>query len=165
LRKGLSTAKGDYIVLAEPDGTFNARDITKLLKPLAHYDCVLGTRTNSAYIQPGANMKFFLRFGNKVVAKYMQLLWQMPSLSDCGCTFRVLKKQVVTTILPELTVGGSHFLPEMVVTIQKHRFSLVEVPVRYQPRIGVSKITGSLSKSLKVGWAMIYLITKNRLWA
>src|SRR3989344_2322263 len=94
LKKGLTVAKGNFIVLAEPDGTFDARDLGVLLKKMANTDCVLGSRTHLSYILPGANMKFFLRLGNITLAKIMQLLFQLTPMSDCGCTFRVFKREV-----------------------------------------------------------------------
>ena len=38
-----------------------------------------------------------------------------PSLSDCGCTFRLIHREALDRNLDDLTVGGSHFLPEMVI--------------------------------------------------
>ncbi len=165
LRKGLGVAKGDVIVLCEPDGTFEAKDLLRMLKVLKikKVDAVLGSRTNLKYIRRGANMKFALRTGNIALAKCMQVLFGMPPLSDCGCTFRILKKSVVKKILPNLKVGSSHFLPEVVIAMYTKGFSFVEVPVHYGKRIGVSKITGSLTKSIEVGWNMFSLIISSRI--
>jgi glycosyltransferase involved in cell wall biosynthesis len=162
LRKGLSVAQGDYIILAEPDGTFLATDTLKLLKKMKKYDAVLGTRTNQRFIEQGANMKGALRLGNIVLAKLIQFLYQTPSLSDCGCTFRVLKKSMIKTIFPKLTVGGSHFLSDLLVTSLLSGFTFTELPVHYRKRIGVSKITGSLRRSIQVGYQMFSLIVIKR---
>lgn len=111
----MKEARGDLVVLCEPDATFSAEDLSKLLPLTDKYDLVMGTRTNKQYIRSGANMGHFLRFGNISVAKFMQLLYGLGNISDCGCTFRVFKKSIVEKILPYLSVGGSHFLPETVV--------------------------------------------------
>lgn len=162
LTKGLSKAQGDYIILCEPDGTFIARDLPRLLKPIKNVDVVFGTRTKRSYISSGANMRLPLRLGNIFVAKFMQMSFKMPSISDCGCTFRVFKKEVVKKILPKLTVGGSHFLPQTVILTYLNGFSFLEVPVHYRKRIGTSKITGSFTKSLRVGTNMVLLILRHR---
>ncbi len=162
LRKGMIKARGDYIILSEPDGTFDARDAVKLVKGLDKYDFVAGTRTNKDFIEEGANMGRLLRYGNMTVAKIMQVLFRTPSLSDCGCTFRVMKKSVVKAILPRLTVGGSHFLPETIINSAIAGFKILEVPVHYRARVGESKITGSKVRSIKVGWNMVKLIMKYR---
>lgn len=162
LQKGLAVAKGQLIMLAEPDGTFSAKDCKRLLQYLKNLDCVFGTRTNTDYIRPGANMKFALRTGNVLLAKLMQILYGMPPISDCGCTFRVFKKAVVQELLPHLTVGGSHFLPQTVLLTHLLGFQFREIPVRYQKRVGISKITGTLSRSVSVGSAMLNMIIQYR---
>lgn len=163
LQRGLREAKGDYIVLCEPDNTFNANDTLRLLAYIHAYDMVAGTRTNTHYIQKGANMGFFLRIGNITVAKLLQFLYHTNSLTDCGCTLRVLRAPLVKKILPRLTVGASHFLAHLVVQTALVNGSILEIPVDYRTRVGVSKITGSFKKSVQVGLRMILAILKNRL--
>jgi glycosyltransferase involved in cell wall biosynthesis len=163
LRRGMAEARGDYIMLSEPDGTFIAKDALRLIEHMNKYDLVTGTRTNANFVKKGANMGGFLRYGNMGVAKIMQWLFRTPPLSDCGCTFRVMKKSVVKAILPYLTVGGSHFLPETVINSSVMGFRIREVPVHYRGRVGTSKITGSKLRSTKVGWRMLWLIIKYKL--
>jgi glycosyltransferase involved in cell wall biosynthesis len=163
LRRGLSVAQGDYIVLAEPDGTFMAKDVLKLLTYADDFDLVLGTRTTRELIWHGANMGWQLRWGNWLVAKLLQVLFGGPSLSDCGCTLRLVRRQAADRLLPHFTVGGSHFLPEMVCLALLQRLRLVEVPVNYRHRIGESKITGSMRTTVRVAWQMVGLIFRYRL--
>jgi hypothetical protein len=66
-------------------------------------------------------------------------------------------------MLGDLSVGGSHFLPEMVIAALKRRLRVIEVPVNYRGRIGESKITGTLRGTLRTGFRMIGLILKCRL--
>ena len=49
-RRGLLEARGDLIVLAEPDGTFLPSDIAKLLVYSDECDVVFGTRTTREMI-------------------------------------------------------------------------------------------------------------------
>ena len=68
-RRGPGRGDGDLIVLAEPDGTFLPSDIHKLLVFVGECDAVFGTRTTRELIWHGANMDWFLRWGNWAVAK------------------------------------------------------------------------------------------------
>jgi glycosyltransferase involved in cell wall biosynthesis len=163
LRRGLAEATGDIIILAEPDGTFIGRDVQKLLAYADDFDMVCGTRTTRELVWDQANMGWFLRVGNWWVAKMIQLLYNGPSLSDCGCTLRLTHRAALEKIQDGLTVGGSHFLPEMVILGLKRRLKIIEVPVNYRGRIGDSKITGSLKGTLRTGFRMIGLIFKYRL--
>jgi glycosyltransferase involved in cell wall biosynthesis len=162
LRRGLREATGDIVILAEPDGTFVGRDILKLLAYADDFDMVCGTRTTRELIWQQANMGWFLRIGNWTVAKMIQLLYGGPSLTDCGCTLRLTHRAALERIAADLTVGGSHFLPEMVVLGLKRGLRLIEVPVNYRGRVGESKITGSLKGTLRTGFNMIGLILKCR---
>ena len=164
LRRGLAEADGEYVVLAEPDGTFMGKDVLKLLAYADDFDLVLGTRTTRELIWHGANMGWQLRWGNWVVAKLLQVLFDGPSLSDCGCTLRLIRRSAAERLLPRFTVGGSHFLPEMVCLALLHGQRLVEVPVNYRDRVGESKITGSMPTTLRVGARMIALILRYRLF-
>ena len=162
LRRGLGEAIGEYVVLAEPDGTFMGKDVLKLLAYADDFDLVLGTRTTRELIWHGANMGWQLRWGNWLVAKLLQILFDGPSLSDCGCTLRLVRRSALERLLPRFTVGGSHFLPEMVCLALLHRLRLIEVPVHYRRRVGTSKITGSMATALRVGVRMCGLILRYR---
>lgn len=160
LRRGLREATGDLVILAEPDGTFVGRDVLKLLAYADDFDMVCGTRTTRELIWAQANMGWFLRMGNWTVAKMLQFLYGGPSLSDCGCTLRLTHRAALNRFQDDLTVGGSHFLPEMVILALKRGLRIIEVPVNYRGRVGDSKITGSLQGTLATGFRMIGLIFK-----
>lgn len=162
LRRGLREATGDLVVLAEPDGTFIGRDVLKLLAYADDFDMVCGTRTTRELIWEQANMGWFLRLGNWTVAKMIQFLYGGPSLSDCGCTLRLIRREALARIQDDLTVGGSHFLPQMVIAGLKRRLKIIEVPVNYRGRVGDSKITGTLEGTLRTGLRMIALIVGSR---
>jgi glycosyltransferase involved in cell wall biosynthesis len=162
LRRGLREATGDLVILAEPDGTFVGRDVTKLLAYADDFDMVCGTRTTRELLWEQANMGWFLRVGNWAVAKLIQFLYDGPSLSDCGCTLRLIHRTAVERIAGDLSVGGSHFLPEMVIVGLKRGLRVIEIPVNYRGRVGESKITGTLQGTLRTGLAMISLILTRR---
>lgn len=163
-QQALREASGELIILTEPDGTFLARDIVKLLAYANDFDMVLGTRTTSALIHKGANMGFFLKWGNWAVAKLLEFLFGGPSLTDVGCTMRLIRRQALTRIEPYFSVGGSHFSPEMTILSLLLWLKVIEVPVNYAKRSGVSKITGNPLRAIRVGFAMIWLIICYRLF-
>jgi len=162
LRRGMQEAMSDLVILAEPDGTFVAKDILKLLAYSDDFDLVLGTRTTRELIWAEANMGFLLRYGNWAVAKLLEVLFNGPSISDCGCTLRLVRRSAMLQMRPYFTVGGSHFLPEMVILGLLCKMHMVEIPVHYRGRLGTSKITGSFKTALGVGWRMFKLIIRYR---
>ena len=54
---------------------------------------VCGTRTTRELMWEQANMGWFLRVGNLIVAKMIQVLYDGPSLTDCGCTLRLTHRR------------------------------------------------------------------------
>lgn len=163
LRRGMRAATGELIILAEPDGTFMGKDVLKLLAYSDDFEIVLGTRTTRELIWAEANMGIFLRAGNWIVAKLLEFLFNTSSLSDCGCTMRLVHRHVARQLQDYLTVGGSHFLPEMVILGRLMGFRMIEIPVNYRGRQGLSKITGSFKTTVKVGLRMIILTLRYRL--
>lgn len=161
--RGLAEASGDLIVMAEPDGTFVGKDILKLLAYADHFDIVLGTRTIKEMNRKGSNMSFFMRMGNWFVAKLLQLSFNTTPLTDSGCTMRLLHRGVVKKLLPHLTIGKSHYLPEMIILGNYFGAKIIEIPVHYCPRLGQSKITGSLWVTIKLALNIINLIFSYRI--
>ncbi|MCC6315131.1 MAG: glycosyltransferase family 2 protein [Thermomicrobiales bacterium] len=162
-RRGLTEATGDLLVLAEPDGTFLPADIVKLLAYSDDCDAVLGSRTTRELIWNGANMGSFLKWGNWAVAKLVEGLFNTSHLSDVGCTYRLLRRDLARRLEPKFTVGGSHFGPELMLLVITSGARFVEVPVNYLPRVGVSSVTGDLRKAIVLGVQMIAFILRFRL--
>ncbi len=162
-RRGLTEATGDILILAEPDGTFLPRDVLKLLVYSDDCDAVFGTRTTRELIWRGANMGFFLKWGNWAVAKLVEVLFNTSHLSDVGCTYRLLTRQTLQRIQDKFSVGGSHFGPELMLLTIASGARVVEVPVNYLPRVGTSSVTGDMRKAVILGLQMIWFVLKFRL--
>ena len=149
--------------VCEPDGTFDPADVLKLLPFTVDTDVVFGSRTVQIYILSGANMGFFLKWGNWAVAKLTEALFNTVYLSDVGCTFRVLNRAALDEIEPSFELNGSAFGFEMMLLVVRSRLSFVQVPVKYQPRVGESSVTGDLRKTVQLGVEMIGLCLRHRL--
>lgn len=158
LQTGLRNATGDYIITAEPDGTFMAKDVHKLLLYSDDFGAVFGSRTSKECIRSGANMNWFLRLGNWFVAKVLSHTYNGSTMTDVGCTLKLIKKDELQKIQDKFTVGGSHFSPEFMILCIKNGIKCCEIPVNYQQRIGTSKITGNFWKAFKLGLVMLWLI-------
>jgi glycosyltransferase involved in cell wall biosynthesis len=161
-RRGLAEADGDLIVLTEPDGTFLPEDILKLLPFSNECDVVLGTRTTLELIWSGANMPWYLRWGNWAVAKLIEVLFNTSHLSDVGCTYRLLRRDLARDVANRMTVGGSHGGAEIMLLAILSGARFVEVPVNYLPRVGTSSVTGKPLAAILVGLRMIFLILRFR---
>ena len=161
-RTAIQSAAGDLIILVESDRTFRPTDIYKFLAYAEDFDIVFGTRTSKSCIWAGSNMGPFLRYGNWAVAKLLEYLHNGPCLTDVGCTYKLLRREALQQIAPLFKVGGSHFSPELMMLAIRAKLVCVEIPVHYQPRSGVSKITGSFWRAFRLGLRMIRMIIRYR---
>ncbi|HUV36091.1 MAG TPA: glycosyltransferase family 2 protein [Patescibacteria group bacterium] len=162
-RRGFRETSGDIIVLCEPDGTFLARDLDKLLAYSQDFDIVYGSRTLGWMIWENANMGWFLRLGNVIVAKMIQALFNCRSLSDVGCTYRLLSREASDFLLPHYRVGREHFGPEIMLRSILASCRVVQIPVNYLERVGQSSVTGSRWKAFRLGMRMIFMIFEFRI--
>ena len=165
IRRGLREADGDYIVVSEPDGTFLGRDMFKLLAYVEDFDVVYGSRTARTFIWRGANMGLWLRWGNWGVAKLMEFLFNSTNLTDVGCTMRLIRREALSRMERRFSVGGSAFGPEMMLLSLLLGLRVIQVPVNYLPRIGVSSVTGDVRKALMLGFSMVGLVVRYRMRA
>ncbi len=159
---GIDNTDAELVIFSEPDGTFSGHDVIKLLAYSDDVPVVFGTRTTREFIWQGANMGKFLRWGNWAVAKMTEVLYGTTILTDMGCTQRLLSREALRVIRPHLTIGGSHFGPQVLLEVIQHGIPFVEIPMNYCARVGESSVTGSIWKAWKLGWRMIFLVLSYR---
>ena len=158
IRRGFAEATGDLIVVCEPDGTFVPTDIHKFLTYSEDVAIVYGSRTVNNFIWEGANMGRFLKWGNWFTAKMIEVLFNTNSLTDVGCTFRLIHREAMKVLEPQFKVGTNFFGPEMMLLGYRFKIDSVQIPINYRQRIGKSSVTGDLWKAFKLGLQMLALI-------
>ncbi len=158
LSEGLRQSDTDLTLLCEGDGTFSAFDIDKFMAYAPHAEIVNGTRIVEQLRDKDTQLTTFMYYGNFVVGKLLELkhLGQ-GTFTDVGTTYKLCRNSTLERLLPRLNPQvnlefNAHFLD----TALAGQFSLVECPVTFHKRIGLSKggNTDNL-KALKVGLRMI----------
>lgn len=170
LREALRVPEAEVIVLTEGDGTFAASDLAKFQAYIGQADMVVGTRVVPGLVEDGSQMDHFFIWGNIFASALMRMkFWNLQflgatSLSDLGCTFRVVRREGLERIIGDMDVGGNHFSPHMIMAAMERGLSVIEIPVTFRRRIGESKgASQSIWKGLQVGLAMIWHILTFRL--
>jgi dolichol-phosphate mannosyltransferase len=107
-------------------------------------------------------MDWLLRWGNWGVAKLIEVLYNTSHLSDVGCTYRLLRRELARPLADSMTVGGSHAGAEIMLLTIVSGARFVEVPVNYLPRVGTSSVTGKRLKAIALGLRMIRLVLRFR---
>ena len=131
----------DFVVLCEGDRTFRACDIEKLLAYAPHADIVNGTRTTEALREHSTQLSTFMYYGNVFVGKLLEAKHLGRStLSDVGTTYKLVRPDALRKLLPLVNPAinlefNAHFLD----TALEHGALLLECPITFHPRVGVSK--------------------------
>ncbi len=157
--KGLSAVRqADIVVFLDGDYSDFPEDVHKLVDPIANgaHDFVLGSRTKGL-VQKGA-LTHTQIFGNWLACFLMRLLWK-TSYSDLG-PFRAIDAD----LLQRLNMSDRNYgwTIEMQIKAHVQKARILEVPIRYRQRIGVSKISGTISGTFKAGYKILATIYKYR---
>ncbi len=143
-------------VIAFIDGDFSdyPERLPMLLEPIfsGRADLVLGSRLKG-HRERGA-MPLQSLLGNRLACCLMRWLWG-AAYSDLG-PFRVVRYPSLLEL--GMTDRGYGWTIEMQIKAAIAGLRVVEVPVDYRPRIGVSKISGTFSGSVKAGWRILTTI-------
>jgi glycosyltransferase involved in cell wall biosynthesis len=143
----------DTVLFMDADAADRPADIGALLAPIVggEADLVIGSRTRHA--EPGA-LTPQQRFGNALACRLIRWGWGV-AYSDLG-PFRVIRRGALTRLdMRDETWGWT---VEMQVKAARHGLRVAEVPVAYRRRIGVSKISGTLSGTVRAGSKILWVI-------
>jgi glycosyltransferase involved in cell wall biosynthesis len=151
---GLAAANSpDVIVFLDGDYSDRPSELPILLAPIieGRADITLGSRLRSAGAMPWHQV-----FGNRLAASLIRLLYGLK-ISDLG-PFRAARADVLRALALEETTYG--WAVEMILKGTLAGYRVVEVPVSYYPRIGKSKISGTLKGTVGAGWFILSLIVR-----
>lgn len=141
----------DLIVFLDGDYSDRPSEMPTLLAPIieGRADITLGSRLGPKRI-PGA-MPWHAAFGNRLAATLINLIYRLK-ISDLG-PFRAGRADVLRELALEETTYG--WAVEMILKGALGGFRVAEVPVSYHPRIGKSKISGTLKGTVGAGWFIL----------
>lgn len=146
----------DIVVFLDGDYSDRPSEMPMLLAPIIENraDIVLGSRLHER--NSAAALPWHQAFGNRVAASFINLLYGLK-ISDLG-PFRAARADVLRELELEETTYG--WAVEMILKGALAGFRVVEVPVSYHPRIGRSKIGGTLKGTIGAGWFILSLIVR-----
>ncbi|MFY9986882.1 MAG: glycosyltransferase family 2 protein [Chthoniobacterales bacterium] len=154
---GLATANSpDIVVFLDGDYSDRPSELSILLAPIIRGDAdiTLGSRLGEQRIP--AALPWHQAFGNRLAASLIRLLYG-PKITDLG-PFRAGRAHVLRALgLEETTYGWA---VEMILKGALSGYRVTEVPVSYYPRIGKSKISGTLKGTVGAGWYILGLTVR-----
>lgn len=130
VRAGILAARGQYIVMADSDGSYDFGQISRFLQELRRgSDLVMGNRFRGG-VARGA-MPFLHRYlGNPVLSGIGRVFFGSPC-GDFHCGMRAFRRDSVLRM--DIRAGGMEFASEMVVKATLLRMNIAEVPTTLAP--------------------------------
>lgn len=146
----------DVFVFLDGDYSDRPAELPLLLAPIAEgrADVTIGSRLAGPRA-PGA-LPWHALFGNWLAASLIRNLFGLR-ISDLG-PFRAARAEALRGVELEETTYG--WAVELIVKGAIRGLRIVEVPVSYHPRIGKSKISGTLRGTIGAAWFILSLITR-----
>jgi glycosyltransferase involved in cell wall biosynthesis len=139
LRSGFEEAKSTYIVMADADGTYDLTSMPKLLQPLfdGEADLVIGSRLQDATKH---TMPWLHRyFGTPMITLLLnRAAGKSMKIRDSQSGLRAFRRDQLLSL--DLASTGMEFASEMLIRCAWARFRILEIPTKYSPRIGDSKL-------------------------
>lgn len=140
---GLSQARGEFVVMADADLTYDFNDIPRFVQRLrSGAELVVGDRMDN--IEPGAMPWLHRYVGNPVLTGVLNLFFR-TGVRDAHCGMRAVRRDILPRL--DLRTTGMEFASEMVVRAAKEGLVIDELPIAYHPRGGASKLS-----SVRDGW-------------
>jgi len=154
---GLANADSpDVVVFLDGDYSDRPSELPILLAPIITgcADITIGSRLGLG--RNSQALPWHQSFGNRLAAGLIRLLYCVK-ISDLG-PFRAARANVISALALEETTYG--WAVEIILKGAVAGFRIVEVPVSYHPRIGKSKISGTMKGTLGAAWFILSRIVR-----
>jgi hypothetical protein len=146
---GIAAARGDVIVMADADQTYDLERLARLLEPLRDgADLVVMSRLDE--VGAGA-MPFLHRYvGTPVITRVLRLLTGVP-IADSQSGYRAFWRDRIEEL--DLRAPGMEYASEMLLKAARAGFDIRESSAPYRARVGDSKL-----HTLRDGWRHIRML-------
>ena len=157
VRSGFQAATGDILLIQDADLEYDPNDYPALVAPIVRgeADAVMGSRflTQKPKFFPQHGDPFFSHyFGNKMIIWLTNLLYGFRATDYEGC-YKAFTRRVVQEF--PVTTNSFDFDNELICKLLRRRQRLVEVPIRYHPRLYSEGKKIRWQHGVRMLWAII----------
>jgi glycosyltransferase involved in cell wall biosynthesis len=155
---GVYAASRGIAVFLDGDGADDPEDLESVVAPVRAgiADLVVGCRRR----REGGSMTLLQRAGNRLATGVISLICGVE-VTDLG-PMRALRVERLLALQPAAQTYG--WSTEMTVKALRAGYRYQEVPVRHRRRLGTSKVSGTVSGSLRAGLRILWTALRFARW-
>jgi glycosyltransferase involved in cell wall biosynthesis len=153
-RYAFERVRGEYVVMADADTTYDFEEIPRLLRTLRseNADMVMGSRLNDN-IEPDAMPLLHRYIGNPLLTRFLNTFYD-AGVSDAHSGFRAFRREWIDDL--DLRTDGMEFASEMIMVASVRDFDIEEVSITYHEREGEETLD-----SFRDGWRHVKFMLLN----
>ena len=146
----------DIVVFMDADHSDYPEEMPRLIKPIIeqNFDMVIGSRALGK--RERGSMTPQQIFGNWLATNLIKIFYGV-TYTDLGPFRAITFEKLIAMKMQDTTYGWT---VEMQLKAAKMKLKVVEVPVNYRSRIGVSKVSGTLKGTIMAGYKILSWIFK-----
>ena len=142
--EGFSHVRGEYIFIADADGTYDFSEIPRFIAHLkSGYDFIQANRMGGK-IFPGAMPWHHRYIGNPMLSYFLRLFFRVK-IHDYQAGMRAIRRRSLNGL--NLQAWSMEFNSEIFIKSFRNNLKIKEIPINYYPRKGKSKL-----RSFRDGW-------------
>lgn len=136
IKTGFRAATGDLLAFLDADGTYPPESYPAMARRLLEEraDIVVGVRMSD----PASGMPLVRRIGNRAFVGLVNLIG-VAEITDSASGQRILRRDALERLYP--LPDGLNFTPVMTTRAIHEDLRMIEVPIRYEERVGRSKLS------------------------
>jgi glycosyltransferase involved in cell wall biosynthesis len=159
--EGFKEARGQYLFMADADGTYDFAEIPAFLKELkTGYDFVIGNRFSGQMTKD--SMPWTHRYLGNPFLSFLLRLTSGAKVKDAHCGMRAISCEALDQL--NLKTPGMEFASEMVAEAVGKKLTIKELPIAYLPRQGQSKLRPLIDGWRHLKFMATTLLTGNQGW-
>ncbi len=149
IRDGILNTRAENIIILDADCEYPPEEIPNMLKQLSETDIVYASR----FLNGISSVRGVKAFGNKVITAMFNLLFGQH-ITDLYTGCKALKRSVISSI--DLQRNGFEQVLEMSVKLSCKGHKIVEIPIKFEPRISGKSKMKHFQETLKFLWLIVY---------
>lgn len=132
--QGFKESKGEVVGFVDSDESILPEEFDKLIHTLKSTDCAIASRRVAGASIP-VRQPWNRRISSRIFNIMVNLMFNI-GIKDTQCGAKIMKKEVIDAVLPELKTTGFEFDVELLWRARKTGFGVKEVPVTWKHEEG-----------------------------